>query len=85
MQQLEIASNYIIECVKKIQEDSVKSMTVRQECVDQLYEHIGTAGSHYNPAAYTSLEKLTTRQTHGINAPYGTSLAEGTCSKIHTF
>jgi hypothetical protein len=42
MQQLEIASNYIIDCVKKIQEDGVKSMVVRQECVDQLYEHIGT-------------------------------------------
>lgn len=60
-------------------------MTVRQECVDQLYEHIGTVVSRYNFAAHTSLEKLTTRQMHGINAPYGTSLAEGTSNQDHTF
>ncbi|OAG35207.1 hypothetical protein AYO21_10605 [Fonsecaea monophora] len=37
---LEVSVNYIVESVKKIQKENIKSMVVRQECVDQLYQHI---------------------------------------------
>lgn len=40
--QIEFCSDYIIICVKRMQEEGIKALEVKERPVEKLYEHIST-------------------------------------------
>lgn len=39
--QIEFCVNYIVQCIKRMQEDGIKAMEVKMKHVESLYEHMG--------------------------------------------
>lgn len=60
-------TDYIVQCMKRMQKEGIKALEVKPEPIEELYEHIGK--SYQRHATINSVKMLTPGRR--ISSPFG--------------